>query len=107
LVGGAGNDILEGGRGNNLLEGGAGDDRYLFKAGDGGLSTIIRDSEGANVAELQGFAGAKLKGVVVGSNLVVVANNAPVFTFESFVGHEQAFAGVQLGDQFIATEDFT
>jgi Ca2+-binding RTX toxin-like protein len=107
LIGGAGNDILKGGPGNNLLEGGAGNDRYLFKAGDGGLNTIIRDSEGSNVAELQGFAGAKLKGVVVGSNLVVVANNAPVFTYESFVGQEQAFAGVQIGEQFIATEDFT
>jgi Ca2+-binding RTX toxin-like protein len=105
LSGGAGNDILEGGRGNNLLEGGAGDDRYLFKAGDGGLSTIIRDAEGSNVAELDGFAGANLKGVVAGKNLVVVANYAPVFTFENFVGNEQAFAGVQIGDQFIATED--
>ena len=105
LSGGAGNDVLEGGWGNNVLEGGAGDDRYLFKAGDGGLSTIIRDSEGANVAELDGFVSAKLQGALLGKNLVVVANHAPVFTFEDFVGHEQAFAGVQIGDQFVATED--
>jgi Ca2+-binding RTX toxin-like protein len=105
LIGGAANDILEGGPGNNLLEGGGGDDRYLFKAGDGGLSTIIRDSEGANVAELDGFASAKLQGALLGKNLVVVANHAPVFTFEDFVGNEQAFAGVQIGDQFVATED--
>jgi hypothetical protein len=38
---------------------------------------------------------------------MVVANNAHIFTFEDFVGHEQAFAGVQIGDQFIATEEFT
>ena len=94
-----------GGRGDDLLEGGAGADRYLFKAGDGGWNTIIRDGEGANVAELDGFAGAPLKAVVAGQNLVVVANFAPLFTFEDFVGNEQAFAGVQIGDQFIPTED--
>ena len=105
LSGGAGNDILEGGPGNDLLEGGAGDDRYLFKVGDGGLNTIIRDTEGSNVAELNGFAGAKLEGAMVGKNLVVIANHAPVFTFENFVGNEHAFAGVQIGEQFVATED--
>ena len=105
LYGGGGNDILQGGSGNDLLEGGAGDDRYLFEAGDGGLSTIIRDGEGSNVAELDGFAGVPLDAKVVGQNLVVIANYAPLFTFEDFVGNEQAFAGVQSGDQFIPTED--
>jgi Ca2+-binding RTX toxin-like protein len=105
LIGNASNDILEGGWGNDLLEGGAGDDRYLFKAGDGGFSTIIRDGEGSNVAELDGFAGASLDGRVVGQDLVVIANYAPLFTFEDFVGNQQAFAGVQSGDQFIPTED--
>ena len=105
LYGGGGNDILQGGSGNDLLEGGAGDDRYLFEAGDGGLGTIIRDGEGSNVAELDGFAGVPLDAKVVGQNLVVIANYAPLFTFENFVGNEQAFAGVQSGDQFIPTED--
>ena len=105
LIGGAGDDILQGGTGKDLLEGGAGDDRYLFKAGDGGLSTIIRDGDGSNVAELDGFGGAPVKAVVAGQNLVVVANYAPLFTFEDFVGNEQAFAGIQSGDQFIPTED--
>jgi Ca2+-binding RTX toxin-like protein len=105
LIGGAGNDVLEGGRGVDLLEGGAGDDRYLFKPGDGGLGTIIRDGEGANVAELDGFGGAKLQGALLGKNLVVVANHAPVFTFENFVGNEQAFAGVQMAEQFVSSED--
>ena len=57
------------------------------------------------MAELDGFAGAPLKAVVAGQNLMVVANFAPLFTFEDFVGNEQAFAGVQIGDQFIPTED--
>lgn len=104
LQGGAGNDLLEGGPGNNLLEGGSGDDRYLFKAGEAGFSTI-RDVEGSNFAELQGFTGASLKGVVVGADLVVVASHAPVFKVESFVSNEKAFAGVQLDDTFIPTED--
>ena len=77
----------------------------LFQAGDGGWNTVIRDGDGANVAELEGFAGAPVKGVVAGQKLVVVANFAPLFTFEDFVGNEQAFAGVQIGDQFIPTED--
>ena len=42
--------------------------------------------------------------MVAGQNLVVVANYAPLFTFEDFVGNEQ-FAGIQSGDQFIPTED--
>jgi Ca2+-binding RTX toxin-like protein len=105
LSGGVGDDILRGGRGDDLLGGGAGDDRYLFEAGDGGWNTIIRDGQGANVAELDGFAGLPVSGVIMGQNLVVVANFAPLFTFEDFVGNEQAFAGVRVGDQFIPTED--
>jgi Ca2+-binding RTX toxin-like protein len=104
LRGSTGRDVLEGGAGSDVLEGGAHDDRYLFKAGDAG-SDVIRDTEGSNVAELNGFAGAKLNGVLVGKNLVVVANYAPVFTFENFVGNEHSFAGVQNGDQFVAAED--
>ena len=69
LQGGAGPDVLEGGAGSDLLEGGAGDDHYLFKSGEWGLDTI-RDAEGSNVAELHGFAGARLEGAVVGNDLV-------------------------------------
>ncbi len=104
LQGGAGNDVLEGGAGSDLLEGGAGADRYLFRAGDGGLDTI-RDAEGSNVAELQGVAGARLEGAVVGNDLYVVADQAPVLKVENFVGHEAAFAGVQTDDGFVPTDD--
>jgi Ca2+-binding RTX toxin-like protein len=105
LVGAGGLDVLEGGAGNDLLEGGAGADRYLFKSGEAGWS-VIRDTEGANVMELDGFAAAHLRGVVVGGqNLVVVADNNPLFTFENFVGNEQAFAGVQVGEQVFSAED--
>jgi Ca2+-binding RTX toxin-like protein len=107
LLGGDGRDVLEGGPGSDRLEGGAGDDRYLFKSGDGGLGTTIHDGEGSNTAVLDGFSGASVQGIKSGQNLVVVVNNAPIFTFEDFVGHEQALAGVQVGDQFIATEEFT
>jgi Ca2+-binding RTX toxin-like protein len=105
LVGGAGHDILEGGAGNDRLEGGAGDDHYLFRPGDGGLGTVIHDTEGSNLAVLDGFSGSQVQGIRMGNNLVVVANNSPIFTFEDFVGHEQAFAGVQMEDQFIAAQD--
>ena len=97
--------MLEGGAGNNRLEGGAGADRYLFKSGEAGWN-VVHDTEGANVMQLDGFAGAKLKGVVVGGHdLVVVANNSPIFTFEDFVGNEQAFAGVQVGGQVFSADD--
>jgi len=105
LVGGGGRDVLESGAGHDILEGGAGDDRYLFRSGEAGWN-IIRDVEGSNLVELDGFAGAHLKGVVVGGHdLVVVANNNPIFTFEDFVGNEQAFAGVQVGDAVVSAED--
>jgi Ca2+-binding RTX toxin-like protein len=104
LQGGAGDDVLEGGPGSDLLEGGAGDDRYLFKLGDAGLDTI-RDAAGSNFAELKGVAGARLEGAVVGNDLYVVADHAPVFKVEGFVGHEDSFAGVQTDDGFVPTED--
>ena len=104
LVGGAGNDVLEGGAGSDLLEGGAGDDRYLLKPEGAGWD-IIRDSEGSNLVELQGFAGLRLNGRVIGEDLVVMADSAPIFTFESFVGNEQAFAGIQVGDEVLTPED--
>jgi hypothetical protein len=53
--------------------------------------------------ELDGFAGASLRGVVAGKNLVVVADNAPIFTFEDYIGNEQAFAGVRV--EVISAED--
>jgi Ca2+-binding RTX toxin-like protein len=105
LFGGGGRDVLQGRDGSDVLEGGAGDDRYLFKSGEAGWDTI-HDVEGSNVVELDGFAGAQLKGIVTGGhNLVVVADGSPVFTFADFVGNEQAFAGVQIGDDVLSADD--
>jgi Ca2+-binding RTX toxin-like protein len=105
LVGGDGQDVLEGRAGDDSLEGGAGDDSYLLRSDDAGWD-VIRDTEGSNLVELDGFAGAQLNAVVTGGkNLVVVADSAPIFTFESFVGNEQAFAGVQVGDEILTAED--
>jgi Ca2+-binding RTX toxin-like protein len=104
LQGGAGADVLEGGDGSDWLRGGAGDDRYLFKSGQSGLDTIS-DAEGSNIAELDGFTGARLEGVVVGHDLVVVADYAPIFKVENYVGNEASFAGVQVDDTFVPSED--
>jgi Ca2+-binding RTX toxin-like protein len=104
LTGSGGNDILEGGPGNDLLEGGAGDDRYLFKNGDWGLHTI-RDTEGSNVAELRGFGGATVQGKVVGNDLYVVVDHAPLFKVENFVGHQDSFAGVDVDGTTVPTHD--
>ena len=104
LQGDAGADVLDGGAGADLLEGGAGGDRYLFESGDWDLDTI-RDAEGSNVAELHGFAGARLEGRVVGNDLYVVADHAPLFKVENFVGHEDSFAGVEVDGTMVATQD--
>jgi Ca2+-binding RTX toxin-like protein len=104
LQGGAGQDVLDGGAGADLLEGGAGDDRYLFKSGEWGLDTI-RDAEGSNVAELDGFAGARLEGRVVGNDLYVVVDHAPLFKVANFVGHEASFAGVEIDGELVTTDD--
>ena len=86
------------------MQGGAGDDRYLFRSGETGLDTI-RDAEGSNTAELVGFTGARLEGVVVGHDLVVVADYAPIFKVENYVGNEASFAGMQVDDSFVSTEE--
>jgi Ca2+-binding RTX toxin-like protein len=104
LLGSGGRDVLEGGAGSDVLEGGAGDDRYLVKTGQAGWD-VIRDTEGSNVVELDGFAGAKLNGLLVGKDLVVVANNAPVFTYEDFASNPEAFGGVRVGDEVVSAED--
>jgi len=104
LQGGAGPDVLDGGAGSDLLEGGAGDDHYLFTSGQSGLDTI-RDTGGSNVAELHGFAGARLEGAVVGNDLYVVADHAPLFKVENFVGHQDSFAGIDNDGTFVATHD--
>ena len=96
--------MLEGGGGSDLLQGGAGDDRYLFRSGESGLDTI-RDAEGSNIAELDGFTGARLEGVVVGRDLIVVADYAPIFKVENYVGNEASFAGVQVDDTLVPTEE--
>jgi len=102
LTGAAGNDVLEGGAGSDRLSGGLGDDRYLFRSGEGGFD-VIEDAEGLNVAELHGFAGAKLQGVMIGADLWVVADQAPIFKVEQF--DEAAFAGIRNGDAFMSVED--
>jgi Ca2+-binding RTX toxin-like protein len=104
LQGGAGADVLEGGEGSDWLRGGSGDDRYLFGSGQSGLDTIS-DAEGSNIAELDGFTGAGLEGVVVGRDLIVVADHAPIFKVENYVGNEASFAGVQADDTFVPSED--
>jgi Ca2+-binding RTX toxin-like protein len=104
LHGGDGADTLEGGFGSDLLQGGAGDDRYLFRSGESGLDTI-RDAEGSNSAELVGFTGARLEGVVVGQDLYVVADYAPIFKVENYVGNEPSFAGVKVDETFVPSEE--
>lgn len=99
-----GNDTLNGGAGEDVLEGGAGHDRYLFRSDESGVDTI-RDADGLNLAELHGFTGAELEGVMVGQDLIVQAHQAPVFKVENYAGNEQSFLGLQNGSEFVTVED--
>ncbi|MEM9626532.1 MAG: calcium-binding protein [Pseudomonadota bacterium] len=104
LYGHAGNDILEGGDDSDKLRGGAGDDRYMFSSGEDGID-IIRDSEGRNLAELKGFDGAKVEGVMFGEDLRVLADGDLLFAVEDFAQNPESFQGVQVGQRMIHTED--
>jgi hypothetical protein len=43
--------------------------------------------------------------LLVGKDLVVVANNAPVFTYEDFASNPEAFGGVRIGDEVVSAEE--
>ncbi|MDX1539854.1 MAG: calcium-binding protein [Geminicoccaceae bacterium] len=102
LSGAGGHDVLEGGNGADTLSGGAGDDVYLFRSGEHGVDSIRADS-GADFADLQGFAGAKIQGVKVGQDLWITADNAPIFKVEQ-IDHS-SFTGVRNGDEFVSVDD--
>jgi hypothetical protein len=42
---------------------------------------------------------------VVGNDLYVVADHAPVFKVANFVGHEASFKGVEVDGELITTDD--
>lgn len=42
---------------------------------------------------------------MVGRDLMVVADYAPLIIVEGFVGNEQSFAGIHSGGSFLATDD--
>ena len=46
-----------------------------------------------------------MEGVVVGHDLIVVADYAPIFKVENYVGNEASFAGVQVDDTLVPTEE--
>ncbi len=102
--GAAGTEGLEDGAGHDPLQNIAEDDHYLLRSGESEMSTI-RDTEGSNVVELEGFTGARLEGVVVGHDLIVVADYAPILKVENYVGNEASFAGLQVDDTFVPTEE--
>ena len=43
--------------------------------------------------------------MIVGQDLIVVADYAPVFKVENFAGNESSFAGVQVDDEFVPTDE--
>ncbi len=68
-----GKDHLYGNAGNDILQGG--DDRYLFEADDRGGGDFIHDTEGRNLADMQGFGREQPEATMFGDDLRVFADD--------------------------------
>jgi Ca2+-binding RTX toxin-like protein len=104
LIGGAGADRLEGGDGSDALQGGGGDDTYHFRPGQAGMDRIS-DSEGSNVAQIDGYAGQKLAAFMVGRDMWVTMDDKALFVVEGYGNHPESFAGIRAGEKMIDPHD--
>jgi hypothetical protein len=105
LYGGSGDDLLAGGPGRDLLYGGSGKDTYLFDLRDGGGSSLVVDHEGSNLLQIRGLAGQTVKAMLNGRDLHVAAGETELAVLRDYVGHEDAWAGIDLGRGVTAIKD--
>lgn len=96
IFGGSGNDIIEGGLGEDMLYGDAGDDLFLFGLSDSAVDTVF-DHQGANRLKIEGVTGQNIEAALLGDDLYVLADDAPVAKVRDYVGHEDAIAGIDFG----------
>lgn len=96
LFGGAGNDIVEGGLGEDMLYGEAGDDVFVIGLNDSAIDTVF-DQEGVNQLVLNGVTDEVVGASLLGDDLYVTVDEAPVAKVGDYVGNEDAFAGVDFG----------
>ena len=104
IDGGDGDDWLDGGAGADTVYGGAGDDVFVFGLHEDG--DLIFDHEGRNTLRIAGADAADLRVDLAGNDLVVRHDGAVVATIDDYAGHEDSFAGIDLGQGVRPFSDF-
>lgn len=101
IFGDAGDDLLSGGPGDDLLYGGPGDDVYLLGLAEPGCDTIV-DHEGINLIRLEGGAAERLALALEGPDLVIAYDGRQLAVVKGYLGHEAAWAGIEVGGSLVA-----
>ncbi|MDH3660092.1 MAG: hypothetical protein OEU92_08690, partial [Alphaproteobacteria bacterium] len=96
IRGGDGNDVIEGGLGQDMLYGDAGDDVFVIGLNDSAIDTVF-DHKGANRLTLDGVTDQTVEASLLGDDLYVTVDQAPVALVSGYVGNEAALAGVDFG----------
>lgn len=96
LFGGAGDDVIEGGLGEDMLYGNAGDDVFVIGLNDSAIDTVF-DHEGVNSLVLDGVTDQTVEASLLGDDLYVTVDEAPVAKVSDYVGNEGSFAGIDYG----------
>ncbi len=104
LRGEAGDDVLRGGGGDDLLYGGAGRDTYLFHLNDSGIDSVF-DHEGSNLLKVEGRGEQAMAARLEGNDLHLMADLSDFAVIRDYLGHEGAFAGLDLGTGVQALDD--
>jgi Ca2+-binding RTX toxin-like protein len=104
IYGGDGNDVLSGGLGSDELYGGGGNDTYLMGLSDSAVDTVF-DHEGSNTIGLEGFSGGNVQAALLGDDLYLSVDNNVVGVIGGYRGHEDAYAGIDLGDGVVSLAD--
>ena len=79
-----------------MLYGEAGDDLYVIGLNDSAIDTVF-DHEGANRLMLNDITDQTVEASILGDDLYVTVDQAPVALVSDYVGHENALAGIDFG----------
>lgn len=96
LDGGAGDDWLQGGDGDDQMYGAGGDDMFVLGLSESGVDTVF-DHSGVNTLSLAGAAESRLQVSLDGQDLKIAHDGRDVAVIDQYVGHEDNFAGIDLG----------
>jgi Ca2+-binding RTX toxin-like protein len=95
ILGDTGDDLLDGGAGADLLYGGAGDDVLVLGLAEPAVDSVF-DHEGVNRLRLDGADPAALEARLEGDDLHLAHAGDAVAVVRGYVGHEAAWAGVEI-----------